>query len=545
MGGIRMKLLTGSMALLLGAACTTTANAASETDIFAGCDGHGKPGKSADGLSAPANTMRMDFYASGSVQSTIAACNQALAHPKLLPTQGLRRARLLRARAIAQLQAKELPEALADLDLASAAAGNGDSDLLYRRSMAVSLDLLRALVYDQMGNRVEAMRLARKSAAARPYSLEVQHVAAHLLLTHGEHDSTAKAIVQSASQLDPDFADYQITVLGFSGDFKAMAELTLPPAPDTPVPSEGATSPSLSKLQYTLANRAQITNGMLLAYARAATGDIAGARRDMTEVKARFAKLSASAVSAEVQTNLFQPYVELVASYEMRIEARIAVHEGRATEAANRVDGARMPLDSVSLDLLKAIRTAQGTPGATLPELPDHATDRQAAARHALFTQMVKMAMIEPETAKTNSVYKRSGPNVFGALVGAAFSMGTTLLQGVKNTDGFSGTANADGTVQISLTGATTSPAVVREMTLLRAAEMAAEAGNPAFVITARNDYSRTLTTTRYGATISSVPTGYKSDMIVRFLAPNETDPRSLDAKAIVEALGPFYYKNT
>jgi hypothetical protein len=539
-----MKLLTGGMVLLLGTACAATAHA-SDTDIFAGCDGYGKPGKSADGLGAPANTMRMGFYASGSEQSTIAACNEALAHPKLLPTQGLRRARLLRARATAHLKAKDLPEALADLDLASAVAGHSDSDILYRRSMAVSLDLLRALVYDQMGNGVEAMRLARQSAAARPYSLEVQRVAAHLLLTHGEHDSIAKATMQTASQLDPDFADYQITVLGFTGDFKAMAELTLPPSPNTPVPSDGARLAPLSALQHTLAVRSQITNGMLLAYARAATGDVAGARRDMTEVKARFARLSASAISADAQTNLFKPYADLVTSYEMRIEARIALQEGRTADAVKRVNGASMPLDAVSLELLKAIRIAQGTPDTTLPSLPDHATDRQTAARQALFEQMVKMAMIEPETAATNSVYKRSRPNVLGALVGAAFTMGTSLLQGVKNTDGFSAVPNADGTLQVSLTGATTAPAVVREMTLLRAAEMAAEAGKPAFVITARNDYSRTLTRTQYGTTISSVPTGYKTDLVVRFLAPNEKAPRSLDAKAIVEALGPFYYKDT
>jgi len=153
--------------------------------------------------------------------------------------------------------------------------------------------------------------------------------------------------------------------------------------------------------------------------------------------------------------------------------------------------------------------------------------------------------MIEPETASTNSVYKRSRPNVLGALVGAAFTMGTSLLEGVKNTDGFSAVTNPDGSVQVSLTGATTAPAVVREMTLLRSAEMAMEIGKPSFVIASRNDYSRTMTTTQHGTTVSSVPTGYETDMVVRFLDDGENDARALNAKAVINGLGPFYYKGT
>lgn len=541
-----MKRLTGGALLLLGIVCAAPAHA-SDTDIFANCDGFGKPGKSADGLGAPANTMRIGrSFASGS-QATIAACDQALAHPKLLATQGQRRARLLRARAIAHLNADALPEALADIDLAGASGSTGASvqDALYRRSMAVSLDLLRALVYDRMGNRNEALRLARQSAAARPYSFEVQRVAAHLMLTHGQHDDAAKATMRAASQLDPDFADYQMTIFGFTGDFKAMTELSLPPAPSlAPGPEDGKLA--MGALSRVLAARSQVTNGMMLAYARATTGDITGARRDMVETKARFAALSTAAfgtANAQAQSPLLKPYAELIAGYETRIEARIALQEGRRADAIARITAASLPLDAVTADLLKALRAGQGGPDTALPGLPDHAADRQAAAREALFDTMVKLALIEPETTQTNSVYKRSRPNVLGALVGAAFSMGTTLLQGVKNTDGFTATANADGTVQVSLIGATPAPAVVREMTLLRAAELAVEAGQPAFIVTARTDYARTWNTSQYGATISSVPAGYKTDLLVRFVGAGEQDPRALDAKAVIAALGPFYYK--
>ena len=542
-----MKRLTGSAMLLLALACAAPARAG-DTDIFAGCDGNGKPGKSADGLSSPQNTIRYGDYASGSSSSVIAACTAALSHPKLLPTQNLRRARLLRARASAQLAADKLPEALADLDLAGAVTMGSSGDPLYRRSMAVSLNLLRALVYDQMGNRNEALRLARESAAARPYAMEVQHVAAHLLLTHGQDDEGARATFAAADRLDPEFAQYRMTVLGFTGDFKSMARLSLPaPAPVTPAGTSEGSAPQGGRLQDLLAARSQITNGMMLGYARAATGDAAGARRQIAETKARLAQLSASTenlVSAEARTSMFKPFEEIVASYEVRTEARIALLEGRRDDAFARLQGARLPMDPVTSDLVKALRAAQGLPAAPQPGETDMSADRQTAARKALFDHMVDHAMIEPETRGTNSVYKRSRPDVLGALVGAAFSMGTTLLaDGVRNTDGFTAKPGEDGSVQVSLTGNTTAPAVVREMTLLRAAEMAIEAGKPAFVIVSRHDYARTMTSTQYGTTISSVPTGYKTDLVVRFLPEAGGDTRALDAKAVVEGLGSFYYK--
>ena len=103
---------------------------------------------------------------------------------------------------------------------------------------------------------------------------------------------------------------------------------------------------------------------------------------------------------------------------------------------------------------------------------------------------------------------------------------------------------NKDGSVRVSLTGATPAPAVVREMTLLRAAELATENKKPAFEIVERDDYARYQTTSRDGFEISRVATGYKSDVVIRFVDAGSANPRALDARKIVDALGPFYYKD-
>ena len=121
--------------------------------------------------------------------------------------------------------------------------------------------------------------------------------------------------------------------------------------------------------------------------------------------------------------------------------------------------------------------------------------------------------------------------------------MGTTLLGGIQRTDGFRSTPNTDGTVKVEFIGNTPSAPLVQEMTLLRAAELTRAAGKPAFVIVDRTDYTRTLNTTRYGMTISSVPTGFKTEMVVRFVDAGIQSERALDATHVIDALGPYYYQ--
>jgi hypothetical protein len=130
-----------------------------------------------------------------------------------------------------------------------------------------------------------------------------------------------------------------------------------------------------------------------------------------------------------------------------------------------------------------------------------------------------------------------------GALVGAAFSMGTSLLGGVSRTDGFRSTNNPDGTITVEFIGNTPSATLIQEMTLLRAAEVARAAGRPAFVIAKRKDYTRSLVRTQYGAQISSTPTGYKSELTIRPVAAGAEPGRALDAVAIIDQLGPLYYQ--
>jgi hypothetical protein len=80
-------------------------------------------------------------------------------------------------------------------------------------------------------------------------------------------------------------------------------------------------------------------------------------------------------------------------------------------------------------------------------------------------------------------------------------------------------------------------------MTLLRAAELAKAAAKTHFVIVDRKDFSRFMQTTRSGVPISSVPAGFKTELVVRFADETGDTTRALNAVDVIDTLGPLYYE--
>jgi hypothetical protein len=221
------------------------------------------------------------------------------------------------------------------------------------------------------------------------------------------------------------------------------------------------------------------------------------------------------------------------------VEARIAVAEGRHGDAISALVGAPLPKDAATAELMRALKAqAPAKDAALVPDAGSFAADA-AGERREVLARLAGRALITPETPRAVVDYEKSRPNILGALVGGALSMGTSLLGGIDRLDGFRSTANPDGTTKVAFVGNTPSAMLVQEMTLLRAAEVTRAAGKPAFVIVDRKDFSRSLRTTRAGMEISNVPTGFKSEMSIRFL----DSPRALEALAVIDALGPLYYE--
>lgn len=545
-------------AALVASTLAATPAWASDKSDFETCDGRQHPGKQDDGMRAAASTT--PFSRPLAPPAQIAACTRALASPRLLPTQSLRRAHLLRARAAAHLASGDPASAIADLDAAQESTRTLAQDRFFQRSMGVSLTLMRALARAAADDAAGARTLASQAMEARPYALDVQRVGASILQFAATPD--ARASYAGLARLDPDAATMLLIREAQAGHYAQVVKLRAAVTPDWP-----ATRLTPVALAINAPEVGRLLGAMIVtldtAYARAATGDPAGARRDLAEVRARVADLrpqvpvpaapskdqtasppaATSAPPAAAQPDTSDPLTMFTESRARQIETRIAVAEGRTDEAIAALVAAPMPRNAATVELLTALKAA--LPAAKVALVPDITPFETAATetRKAALLRAVPDALIAPETPRVLVDYERARPNILGAMVGAALSMGTSLLGGVGRTAGFRSTDNPDGTVTVEFLGNTPSATLVQEMTLLRAAELTRAAGKPAFTVTKRQDFVQRLTQTQYGREISSTPAGYKTILTVRYQNAAAEPERSFDAVRVIDALGPLYYQ--
>lgn len=529
---------------MLGVLIAASAQASDKAD-FEACDGRIHPGKQDDGMRGAAEqSPYSSMFNDSSGGSSVGACTRALNSPRLLPTQTLRRAHLLRARAVGFLKAGDIGNAIIDLDQAEAATAGLTNDRFYQRSMAVSLKLLRALALVQSGDVEGAMPFARQAMEARPYSGRVQRAAATILQAGRPIGKASPSPWVQVSRLDPNIGIVLLVKEAEVGNYADVVALNALAPISWPDDAIMALATATHNAPNQLVAAMVVT--LDLAYARAATGDAAGARADLERVRKQWSALRPATGTGQAESPANPRMAALDRSLEQRgrfVELRIAVTEGRPTEAMAALNGAAIPRNASAIEFFRALRAALPAREAAL--MPDvTALEKQLQEkREEDVDEVLALAMIAPETPRAVIDYERSRPNILGALVGAGLSMGTSLLQGVNRTDGFRATENPDGTIKVEFLGNTPSAPMVEEMTLLRAAEVVRSAGKAAFLVEGRNDYSRTLVATQYGRQVSSTPTGFKTELTIRPLDTADGHPRALNAEAVIDALGPLYYE--
>lgn len=538
-----MKFKYGAALFALGTMAATTAYASDKRD-FEGCDGRIHPGKQDDGMRGEASQSGYSLFPGAKRGTDIAACTRALASPRLLPTQNLRKAHLLRARAAAYLQEGETANAIADLDMADAAMANLANNVFYRRSMGVSLSLLRAVALVQSGKMQDSVQLARAAMETRPHSLQIVNGAAKILQASRTAGDGSVSPWLPAIPLEPAMAATAISNEAELGNFVAVVSLSEGVEPEWP------TKPLMSFGLGSDENSSNLLSALMVsldtAYARAATGDVQGAQATLAVMKEKMAPALAMPTDKDGKAyttpirDLMNKFVEV---RQKQIDARIAVTDGRTNEALAMLVGAQLPRNAATVELLTALGKALPQKDrAASPDVTPFVTDLATQLKKGL-DAVIPTLLIAPETPRSVVDYDKARPNILGALIGGALSMGTSLLGGIKRTDGFRSTANADGTTKVEFIGNTPSAALVQEMTLLRAAELAKAAGKTHFVIVDRKDYSRYMQTTQYGVPVSSVPTGFKTELIIRFVDEAGGVTRALNAVSVIDALGPLYYE--
>ncbi|MDJ0642804.1 MAG: hypothetical protein QNJ15_08295, partial [Erythrobacter sp.] len=505
----------------------TPAHAGATAD-FAGCDGLRKPKSKDDGMRGVATIPKFSNRAS-TPRARIAACDRALARKELRDSQTLRKAHLLRARGSYRLEIGEAEGALEDFRAARSAATDLQGEFFFDRSMGVSLDLLEGFALAELGRWDEAAPLIEKAAAERPFAVQIQRVAALLRRTHGDAATTGGAdIWADVVTIDPRSRELAERAGNApeETDFQALREeleaepLDLPSFPSL----AGNRNVELGEVvnQWGQSHFSAAT----LAYAQAATGDSDAAQSTLNDIRTSL-ESSSQSVDEDGSTKS-NPIAVLIASrtIEPRMELaemRLAVSEGRLEDASARIREAKLEKNALTSELHSAFASANSARAEPLEPLPELRSSTRT--RGSPLVELVPSLLIMPETERERIDYKKSRPNILGAIIGAGLTMGTSLLGGVGKTKGFRSEENEDGTIKVEYNGDTTSGPIVQEMTLLRAAEIARENERSHFLIEDRRDFQRYAVSTLYGIEQERRLAGYKTELDIRLIDAGEEPP--------------------
>lgn len=519
---------------------------------FEACDGLRAPPSKGDGMADPAASIR-GFVGFGRPSENndlrkVEACNRALADPKLLPTQTLRKVSLLRARALGYFGNGDHDKALAEIDGAEAAGAALSTDPLYARSMALSFALARAAIWTAKGDATKAREFAQAAANARPYSNRVQSLVAAILRQSLREDSGGASPFARVLPLSPGALADQFSYWADNSRFDLAAKQF--PRLKLEFPKISGNRPFANFGNNLSPTDEELLRSLIVslsgAYAFAATGDVARANATLAETRTKFDEALKPVAKPDGTvapvSPLEAPLKSYVAQWSMLIEGRVAVHEKRPTDALKALVGQAVPVSSAGVDLLTALRGALPEAQRALAPDPEALRTKLIEQRKAndINVNALQRALPAPETSNRLTDYKKSSKPLLSRLL---------LVGQPYAPDGFRSKTDAtSGITTVEYIGAQGSAPVVEELTLLHAADLARKQNKAGFVIVARRDFSRTLTTTQYSSPISSRPAGFKTELDVQFVDPaNLPASLALDADRVLNAdkvyttLAPIY----
>lgn len=465
----------------------------------------------------------------------VAACTAALSAPALTDDFWARRANLMQARAVHHLEAGDSDAALADLAGIDKMVGTRGSDIFYQRSLGVGNALLASIALAGKGDFDAATAAAARAAAIRPYAAIIQSSALKVMLIDRQAGNEELAVVNRLYLLAPDGEALRVDML-----LRAQAwQAALDAAARLPAPSLAAPGLGISLGSWVGARVDSIERGSNIAYAHAMVGDGAGAWSLLTTQRAAAATLRSELAAqlkpplypdAEAQLNKVMVPVEAhLGAISAMIAAQLALAEGKPELAVTALnEPQKWPRSPAFATLVSAVHSA--APNAALPE-----TDAAKPAMSSIIYAGLFSMLPPPENPSQLNGY--TGQIGFGLKVNG--------FRTVKPK------APATHTT-VEFVGANSTRGAVEEMMLLRAAELAQQAGKSAFIIVGRRDYSRWSQMTYRGSPVgNSNADGFKSEVDVEFVDPAalplklaDAADRVIMASDVVTALWPVYQRD-
>ncbi|TCS14052.1 hypothetical protein [Caulobacter sp. BK020] len=529
---IKVLLLAGAVAFGAGPVM------AGEPSDWVRCDGLAKPENAAvtlgrlvpaimtAGLMGLPEASREAPAAQGS--DGVKACDTVLADP-MLDRYWARKVNLLKARALHQVEAGNLDAALADLTAThEVAAGNVD-DATFARSLGASTQLFEAATKLKKERFDEASALAIKAADARPYSLEVGLAAVRILNVDPRWSPDKDRVLTRVAALEPDLLVARAQSREWGGqyaaaaaDWSAAADSQASSLGDIGLP-RGFTLPATTGDPVFVARAA-------LAFARAGQNAQAG------PLIARFKAAAAAPPAADDKDRLASLAATLRANQAKTAQRFITVAEAWVQVNDGKIDEARATLETLNnelpatpatLDLIQKLRPP--TPAGMVSLAPSGVAQ-------------MEMLMASNRTDALKRLDPASFAKALPPLERADRSYSKQSAWFKPN--GFKDKKTADGKgASIEFSGAFSTHAAVEEMMLLRAAQLARDAGKPGFVIRKRADYQQYMVQTMYGAEISRSANGFKTTAEVQFVdtPPEVADGLVFNADKVWNDLSPIY----
>jgi tetratricopeptide (TPR) repeat protein len=533
--------------LALGASVAFTGAAeAKAPSIWVQCDGYPKPAASGVkllrglaavgtlGLSGLPETFNPEGRETG--EAGVTACQSALA--ELGGSDNwLRRVTLQQGLAIHELEAKKPAEALAAVDAAVAAAGENSANLYFKRSTGVSLDILRGIALLQLGRSDEGLASVRRAAEARPWSARVKIVALSMLGIDPIVEPIEFTLAEELSRLDPSSVAVPANIYLRGGRYADAWRLY---KAHRTAGAEGSDADQPGDQPFkipVIKVKSDFSDDLLAAFAAARAGDRKAAdqilEQAISEAKesgTNLAKFRSETSPEQIETHQ-RSFLGNIERWRGMVDAAGLLAAGDAAGAqAKLMDGKEWPASPLLADLAADIRAKlpAGERKGLVAIDPAELRAKMGDNRKERLTRLVGLDLFDilpqPET--------ESRLNGFSKQIGF----------GLKGT-GFKSKMLPNGLTRIEFSGTVSSPLAVEEMTMLRAAQLAADAGHKGFKVEKRSDFSRYQQMTRYG--IPEGPktlVGFMTRIEVRF-ADDLSDPAVVNASALSAALSPIYIR--
>jgi hypothetical protein len=556
-------------AVLCGArpcAAAETAPATAPAMIFKACDGYGAPSASADGITKlkgawgilpdlPANEVREnDALTMG--DTGLRACSAALADPRVTPAIWMRKVSLLRARALHRLAMKDVSGALADLDLAEAAASDA-AEPYYRRSLGLGVKFVRAYALHLKGDQVGAETLAMSAWRERPYNRQTT-ISALIAIGPGADPAKIDDLNRGLARVYPPATNQAFAQMFDAARFADAVALYRQLTPLRKAVGAERLDRT-GKFQEPESNRVDAElfwafRGGQVAYALAALGRGEEARAALAQARARLAAAvqppppppakadgSPGAPSKELaliladNAQIAKAAGAALDQWAVLATQRALIAEGKIKDVADTLATHPLPKSAYALELVDAL----------IAKVP--AREKTFAASLSVIRGQLAPLRVPPADPGASSLFAALPDAEAPVKVNGSKKFSTQDFVWSPEAAGAGDAMTAPAT-RIVARAPEASRSSIEEMALLHAADMARAAGRKAFIVLYSRDILQIINTTMYGQVIRSDTNGYDGWLDFAPVDPGAPPPvfkdalwRSLDADAVHDSLAPLY----